>query len=118
MDNEVQRYNKFIEKLIEQTKANTIEWEFLDEENFLSDIFSDYRRDFSYCFYKDNSYVVLTTGSIRNELSLHVVPDNFRAAKSISGNEYEKNLTRLSNTISKQFPNPDDFIDAFINSEF
>lgn len=124
MDNN-DRYNQFILKLINQTKNKEIEWKYLaddlvlekDLQNSKAAIPKNYDTDQSFYFLKGNSYVtILTTIGRYAKTFLLIVPSTFRQIKTIDDDEYTANLTRLLENIKRCFPNPEDFIDEFLES--
>jgi hypothetical protein len=126
MDNDTQRNNTFIEKLITLSKTpEYLEWEYLDQDDILNDKIhtllirsSEVLNDLSFFFRKDNSFVVLltfcdTAKKLTNMII--IIPDTFRNPKALSGNEYQENITRLVNVVKRNFPDPDDFIDSILD---
>ena len=115
------KYVDFIRKIFEKTKANSIEWDYLDSNKSL------YRRmewnnysggaafDIESSFWSviDGYYIVLFTeeGSLTD---LYVIPNTFKNIVVLEASKYGEFITRLYNLVRGQFPDADSFIDRII----
>lgn len=126
MDNET-RYQEFILALIKKTKLEELPWEYLADDpdqaiefkEYLNDRWpNNFDTDQSFYFFQDNSYVVLLVYRDLNRyvIALYVIPSTYRQSMKILGDEYTANLTRLLENVKRCFPNPEDFIDEFLES--
>lgn len=123
---------KIIQKLIDETKNNNFDWHYLDNHLFVNDKtremlnqenlkfnFSiNYKNSYYYNF--NNGFFVLVNGLNTNDLPiiyLLIIPSTSGRDTSILNNstEYQTELLRLSNLISKQFPNVEDFLSDFLS---
>ena len=115
---------KFIDNLIERTKENSVEWEYLDTNSYLaSNLNIDFSRiieDDSFYLELSNSYIVMAhfrkAGNSYEEYAVYIIPDSLRQIKNISSNReiFADKIIRLDNLIKSTCPNPEDIMDSFI----
>lgn len=125
------RYIAFLRELIQQTKDNHLEWNYLDEnkglcekmkwaeKNSFLDIFSD---DTPFlCFNCDDSFYVSIDGTTivilvekNNPADVYVIPSTFKKIVVLRADEYGQWITRLLNIVQSKFPDGDAFIREFL----
>lgn len=125
-----EKYNQFLEKLIEKSKKRQVKWAYLDESpsvmeklpellNFNG--FALFEEDSSFYFEENNTVVILyvmkdeeddeiPAGAIR----LKIIPATGKNILELSFWDYQNLLTRLLNAVKSLFPNSEDFIDSFL----
>jgi hypothetical protein len=124
-------YEHFLTQLIELTKADKIQWNYLDSnkdlynqlytfqsggsDSLISNLFSKKNFDADNSFYTkiDTNFIVVFTRpksedeSLIERLNLYLVPRTYKSIQSID--DYEE-IVRLQTIIRSKFPNPEDII--------
>lgn len=117
------KYIGFIEKLIKQTKANELEWAYLDSydplfknmrwtDNFIEMPNFDTEKSF---FTNINSYYVVLLTDMNSFTDLYVVPSTYKNVRVLKAEEYGEYTTRLYNLVRSRFPDAEAFITKFLN---
>ena len=126
-----QKYINFLKMLISKTKAQNIDWKYLDsnthlfssmnwaKSNYLDALLGNQKPvpvfDAEDSFYvEDNGvYIVLLvfTGQPPN---LYVIPYTFKKIICLTAEEYGEYITRLLNLVQSQFPNGDAYVEEFL----
>ena len=130
------KYINFIEKLVEQTKENSIKWAYLDSNLQLCKkmnwVYDDngftamaaalsgksnqsFEFDAEHSFYCkiESNYIVLYVAD-RNPVIMLVIPPTFKNIARFSPDEYGDSVTRLHNLVESHFPSADAFITTYL----
>ena len=128
------RYEIFLQSLIKKSKEQQIKWKCLDSNmelcrgiHLCRESLADklYQNVPSFYFDTENSYyaefpkenmfvaLIVKSNSDGPATILQVIPNTFKNDLVLGFSDYGDLLTRLSNIIKSQFPNPDDFIASF-----
>lgn len=121
------RYTRFLNKVLEKTKANDLAWNYLDRNETLckrmnwspdylglDDCWAFNEEQSFYCKSYDTYIVLLVYGT--NPANIYVVPNTFRNVVFLSAEEYGDIITRLLNIVRSQFPDGEVFIDKFLEN--
>ena len=124
------KYIKFVDSLYVGTKANKIKWKYLEDDALTSEIiganpFSGYyfidgrQFDYQQSFYteKDNNIIVFCYSAGLGHSLLIVAGGTMKYSKLLNELDTGSRMIKLLAAIRKQFPNPENVMDAFI-SEF
>ncbi len=118
------KYILFIEKLIEMTKANSLIWEYLDENeklfqhmgwtNIIGEASFDDAKSFYTSFDYEPEYFIVLLTKRDAPTNLYVIPKTYKNVLILNASEYGEHITRLFNLIRAEFPDPDSFIDRIL----
>lgn len=124
------KYIKFVDSLYNATKGNKIKWHYLEESTVVTELiganpfcenyFLDNRQfDYHQSFYteKDNNIIVFCYNSSINHCLLVIAGGTMKYSKLLNKSDIKNETIKLLAAIRKQFPNPENVMDAFI-SEF
>ena len=126
-----EKYNKFIEELINKTKNSTLFWHYLDTETDLytkmgwcregnGSLFS-VNKTVSPIFNRENSFyasendfwiVLLVFNS--DPADLLVIPSTYKRVLRLRASEYGELITRLLNLVQSQFPDSEEYVDKVL----
>ena len=125
------RYIRFIDELIKQTKASSINWEYLDSNSLLYEsmhwyneeninifgsknkLVPDFNTEDSFYTNIKKTYIVIYVHK-NNPASLYIIPSTFKKIVQLNAEEYGNYITRLLNLVQSKFPDGETFIDDFI----
>lgn len=127
------KYLDFIRKIIQQTKENVLQWDYLDTNKPLYEgmgwvnkkinynLFSSNTETISPNFDVEDSFFTRIDGMsvvlfVRQEelAKLYVVPNTYRKVVILTPDEYGEYITQLFNIVQSKFPNAELFIDEFL----
>lgn len=126
-----QKYIDFLTMLISTTKAQKLDWKYLDsnynlfssmnwvKSTYLNALLGipktepDFDTEDSFYIEDNGVYIVLLvhTGQPAN---LYVIPNTFKKIILLTAEEYGEYITRLLNLVQSQFPNGDEYIEKFL----
>lgn len=128
-----EKYEVFINKILQKTKEGALVWRYLDEKEALythmgwvpkakniaealgaSLIAKQFDRENSFYCSIDNFYIVLYAEKDELIPCLCVIPETFKAVTYLSADDYGDQIVRLSNYVKSLFPSSKAFIDAFL----
>lgn len=116
------RYTRFLNKVLEMTKANGLSWKYLDHSKVLYEgmawtpdyeSFQGFNTEQSFYCTSDKTYIVLLVYNTA-PANIYVVPNTFRNVVCLPAEEYGDIITRLLNVVRSQFPDGEAFIDKFL----
>lgn len=130
------RYVSFLEKLLDFTKNDKVEWKYLEDNKNLCDgmhwkktssvldtvfgmnlentLYFDSENSF-FSSIHDTSIVILVVED--SPAKLYIVPNTFKSVVVLEADQYGAYITRLLNLVKSKFPSGENFIDEFLNDE-
>ena len=126
-----EKYNRFIEELINKTKNNKLYWHYLDTD---TDIYTkmgwckegnigilSMSKTITPTFNRENSFyatengfriVLLVFGN--DPADLYVIPSTYKRVLWLSASIYGELITRLLNLVQSQFPDSEEYVDMVL----
>lgn len=130
------KYALFLEKIIQETKRNTITWCYLDSNKELYEamnwidvqynsdglfgrqkvVYPDFDTENSFYTKIDGTYVVILVRD-NTPAIIYVIPNTYKKKVVLPPEEYGALSTRLLNLVQEGFPDADRFIADFLDMD-
>lgn len=127
------KYLDFIRKIIQQTKENVLQWDYLDTNKPLYEGMGWVNKKINYNFFYSNTETISPNFDVEDSFftridgmsvvlfvrqeelaKLYVVPNTYRKVVILTPDEYGEYITQLFNIVQSKFPNAELFIDEFL----
>lgn len=127
------KYLDFIRKIIQQTKENVLQWDYLDTNKPLYEGMGWVNKKINYNFLSPSTETILPNFDVEDSFftridgmsvvlfvqhgelaKLYVVPNTYRKVVILTPDEYGEYITQLFNVVQSKFPNAESFIDEFL----
>lgn len=127
------KYLDFIRKIIQQTKENVLQWDYLDTNKPLYEGMGWVNKKINYNFFSFNTETISPNFDVEDSFftridgmsvvlfvrqeelaKLYVVPNTYRKVVILTPDEYGEYITQLFNIVQSKFPNAESFIDEFL----